>query len=87
MIKKFREAIDQQKTSASLGQDMFNILKDGKKAEFALELLYLQEPKALKVPTYINEGLTWLQEQLERKQLEVLTLSETQKSSTKEVAA
>ena len=87
VIKKFRDVIDQQKTSASLGQEMFKILKDSKKAEFALELLYSQEPKMLKVPTYIHEGLTWLQEQLERKQLEVLSSSESPKSSIKEVVA
>jgi len=87
MVKEFRVAIEQQKTAASLGQEMFKILKDGKKAEFALELLYLQDPKALKVPTYINEGLKWLQEQLERKQLEVLTSNEPQKVSMKKVVA
>lgn len=85
MVKKFRDAIAQQKTAASLGQEMFKILKDGKKAEFALELLYLQDPKALKVPTYINDGLKWLQEQLERKQLEVVTLNEPQKASIEKV--
>lgn len=85
MIKKFRDAIAQQKTVASLGQNMFEILKDGKKAEFALELLYLQEPKVLKVPTYINEGLTWLQDQLEGKRLEVLAPSEPKKPTTKRV--
>ncbi|VVB64816.1 AAA ATPase domain protein [uncultured archaeon] len=86
-IKKFRDIVEQQKTSAGLGQEMFKVLKDGKKAEFALELLYLQEPKTLKVPTYINEGLAWVQEQLERKQLEVLTSSESPKSSIKEAIA
>jgi predicted ATP-dependent endonuclease of OLD family len=86
MIKKFRDAINKHKTSASLGQGMFEFLKDGKKAEFALELLFSQEPNVLKVPTYIDEGLTWLQEQLERKQLEVLTSGEI-KDSPKEVVA
>jgi predicted ATP-dependent endonuclease of OLD family len=83
MIKKFKDAIDKQTTSASLGQNMFAILKDGKKAEFALELLYLQEPKELKIPTYINEGLTWLQTQLERKRLEALPPSDPKKSVLK----
>jgi predicted ATP-dependent endonuclease of OLD family len=35
-----------------------------KKAEFALELLYLQEPGLLKVPIYIKEGLDWLERKL-----------------------
>jgi len=44
---------------------MFDALENGKKAEFALELLFLEEPKNLKVPVYIAEGLVWLREQLE----------------------
>jgi predicted ATP-dependent endonuclease of OLD family len=32
-----------------------------KKAEFALDVLYFEEPKELKVPTYIKEGLDWLE--------------------------
>ncbi|MDD5652881.1 MAG: AAA family ATPase [Candidatus Omnitrophica bacterium] len=78
IIKKFKDAILQHNTSANLGEEMFKILKDGKKAEFALELLFLQDPETLKVPTYINEGLKWLQDQLEMKQLEILTLSKNQ---------
>lgn len=76
LIKKFRDAIKKHKTPADLGQKMFEILKNGKKAEFALELLYSEEPEKLTTPTYIHEGLSWLQEQLQRKQLEVLDTSE-----------
>lgn len=35
-----------------------------KKAEFALELLYLEEPDILSTPAYVNEGLKWLEVQL-----------------------
>ena len=35
-----------------------------KKAEFALELLYLEEPQKLKSPTYILEGLNWIEKKL-----------------------
>ena len=70
MIKKFKEAISKHKTSTELGGAMFEILKEGNKAEFALDLLEIQESKDLKVPTYISKGLTWLQEQLEKKQFE-----------------
>ena len=68
MIKTFGKKIREEKSAESLGQALFEELKKGNKAEFALELLYLKEPKELKVPSYINEGLTWLQEQLESKQ-------------------
>ena len=50
---------------------MFEDLKTGKKAEFALEMLDLQWPNQLNVPTYIKEGLSWLQEQERIKQKEV----------------
>lgn len=76
LIKKFRDAIKKHKTPADLGQEMFELLKNGKKAEFALELLYSEEPEKLNTPTYISEGLSWLQEQLQRKQLEVLDVRE-----------
>ena len=35
--------------------------KGVKKAEFALELLYLEEPNKLATPKYIQEGLDWLE--------------------------
>ena len=71
LVKKFNDAIKKAKSSADLGQAMFEDLKTGKKAEFALEMLDLEEPNQLKVPTYINEGLLWLQEQVRVKQKEV----------------
>lgn len=76
LIKKFRDAITEHKTPEALGEEMFKILKKSKKAEFALELLYSEEPEKLTTPTYIREGLSWLQQQLQRKQLEVLDTSE-----------
>jgi len=71
LIKKFNDAIKNAKSSADLGQAMFEDLKTGKKAEFALEMLDLQGPNQLIVPTYIKEGLSWLQEQVRIKQKEV----------------
>lgn len=44
-----------------------------KKAEFALEMLELKDPEKLVVPQYIWEGLDWLQQQLKRKQFDVLS--------------
>ena len=71
LIKKFNDAIKNAKSSADLGQTMFEDLKTGKKAEFALEMLELKAPDQLKIPTYIKEGLSWLQEQVRIKQKEV----------------
>ena len=75
LIKKFKEAINKNQTVSNMGKEMFESLKTGNKAEFALDLLYLREPKTLKVPTYINEGLMWLDEQLKRKQQDSLSVT------------
>lgn len=45
--------------------EMFKALKKGRKAEMALELLYLQDPSKLNCPEYIQDGLEWLQKKLE----------------------
>ncbi|HDY67280.1 MAG TPA: ATP-dependent endonuclease [Candidatus Scalindua sp.] len=66
LIKKMSVALS--KTSlAEAAKAMFDALGDGKKAEMALELLYLKEPKELTPPAYISEGLDWLQEKLKNK--------------------
>ncbi|HAT6355222.1 AAA family ATPase [Legionella pneumophila] len=64
LVKKFNEALNQNKTPAGLTTAMFEALKSGSKAEFALDLLFLKDPKVFNVPTYIREGLEWLQEQV-----------------------
>ncbi|MBF0555906.1 MAG: AAA family ATPase [Nitrospirae bacterium] len=76
LIKKFREALQKSKSSYDLGKIMFDALKEGKKAEFALEILNSKELDNLKVPTYINEGLLWLQRQVRVKQKEILNPNE-----------
>jgi predicted ATP-dependent endonuclease of OLD family len=45
---------------------MYEAITDAnaKKAEFALELLFWEEPQKLKTPTYIKKGLKWLEEEL-----------------------
>ena len=40
-----------------------------KKAEFALDLIYLIDPKKIVVPNYIDDGLNWLESQLSSKGL------------------
>lgn len=51
---------------------LFNSLKTGKKAEFALDVIALEDPAALTVPNYIAEGLAWLESQLRKRQMEVI---------------
>ncbi|CAM3500298.1 AAA family ATPase [Aquirufa ecclesiirivi] len=47
-------------------QSMFDFItaNGAKKAEFALELLFFEEPNKLITPTYIKEGLDWLESKL-----------------------
>jgi hypothetical protein len=71
-IKKIREAINKAETIKELQESMFNILKATRKAELALDLLELdQDPWPIVPPSYIQEGLSWLEQQLRRKQKEL----------------
>jgi hypothetical protein len=72
LVRKFREAILKGGDVGSLGKAMFDALRTGKKAEFALEIIDAKEFDAIKVPSYIAEGLAWLQSRLEKKQVEIL---------------
>lgn len=68
LMRKFNDAINNTSTIPELGRKFFDALREGKKAEFALQLIYLEELKDLQVPIYIKEGLTWLEEQLKKDQ-------------------
>lgn len=61
MLKKAKDITD--------AQSAFNTIRESgfKKAEFALDLLYLQNFDDLKVPAYISEGLQWLESRLQLK--------------------
>jgi predicted ATP-dependent endonuclease of OLD family len=48
-------------------------LKSGSKAGFALDVLYLKDLQSVRVPTYISDGLEWLQQKLLLRKQEVLT--------------
>jgi predicted ATP-dependent endonuclease of OLD family len=72
MIAKFRQHIEAAASAQALANDMHKTLRSGNKAEFALDLLFIEDPVTLDVPAYIAEGLSWLQEQIDRKQLETI---------------
>jgi len=65
LLKKMVDAAKEKKIPES-ATAMYTAITDkgAKKAEFALELLYLQEPSELKTPKYIEEGLSWLETKL-----------------------
>jgi hypothetical protein len=67
LIARFREAIDTSDNVAALSELVHTALKTGGKADFALDLLYGDDVDRLAAPAYIAEGLSWLSEQLRRK--------------------
>lgn len=71
LIAKFRSDIENSVDFAALSAAMKETLKGGGKAEFALDLLEIDNPSDLKPPRYIREGLLWLAAQLELKQAEL----------------
>ncbi|MCB1451395.1 MAG: AAA family ATPase [Nitratireductor sp.] len=87
LFAKFKAAIDGSSTIAELQAKLFEELKAGGKAEFALDLLELENPAALQPPLYIREGLVWLAGQLRKVQKELgvaLPLQEAPEKSAKD---
>lgn len=72
LLKKFQEAVSSKKDVSELAQALFNALESGNKAEFALDMLYFEDPAKIKVPEYIQKGLKWLENKLFIRQQEVL---------------
>ena len=69
LIKKMANAVNKP-TLVEACDEMFDALKNCKKAEMALELLFTTEPSELHPPKYINEGLEWLQGKLSERNIE-----------------
>lgn len=64
LLKKMVEAtIFDPKDAAKKAYDEINSV-GAKKAEFALDILYYEEPSKIKPPTYIKNGLQWVASQL-----------------------
>ena len=68
LFSKFKAAIEASTTIADLSEKLFNELKSGGKAEFALDLLEIETPSDLQPPEYIREGLIWLVSELKQQQ-------------------
>lgn len=65
MTRAFAESISSEPTPEDLAKALFDRLdKYPEKAAFALDLLYVEDIKALRAPPYIDKGLTWLEGQL-----------------------
>lgn len=68
LIKAFRAAVTTATSSEDLAERVDEALKNGDKAELALNLLELPEPGKLRPPKYIADGLEWLIEELRSRQ-------------------
>lgn len=65
MTRAFAKSIATEPTPENLAKALFDRLaKNPEKAAFALDLLYIEDIKALRAPPYIDTGLTWLASQL-----------------------
>lgn len=68
LVKKISDKINTSNTFDEFVNGIYDTLRNGKsdqKGEFALDLIYAIDPDELTVPTYIDEGLNWLQSYLE----------------------
>ena len=70
LVSKFSKDIKDNKDIALLGKAMFDSLRNGKKAEFALDVIDAEGFESLQVPTYIAEGLKWLNGRLQKKPID-----------------
>ena len=72
LLKKMKIALTRETILAAC-KGMFDALGgSAKKAEMALELLYLHEPSEFATPKYIAEGLMWLQTELMAKDSDLI---------------
>lgn len=74
LVRKFAGALKNSVDADELGAALFDALRNGDKAEFALTVLSDPNFGSLQMPAYIEEGLTWLQERLLKKQNEILVV-------------
>lgn len=78
LVAKFKEALAKD-NAKDAGSVMFNALRNGKKAEFALDIIDEERFDTLHVPLYIKEGLEWLEAQLKKRQVDILPTPEGEK--------
>ncbi|MFT2159844.1 AAA family ATPase [Pseudomonas putida] len=75
LLGTFHKALRSAKTTDALNNDLFEALRNGDKAQFALQVLGDPAFKSLKLPEYISEGLAWLELNLMKKRSELLLVT------------
>jgi predicted ATP-dependent endonuclease of OLD family len=68
LLGRIRKSLDTASDLNDLAAKLAADLAKGGKAEFAMELLYSPEVDKMIVPAYIDQGLSWLADQLKRKE-------------------
>ena len=68
LLGRIRKSLDAASGLGDLAAKLTADLANGGKAELAMELLYSAEIDQMTVPTYIDQGLVWLADQLKRKE-------------------
>ena len=63
MMRKMKDACEEP-TLEECTESMYEALENSGKAKMALDIIFDLDPKDLKVPFYIHEGLEWLQDEL-----------------------
>ena len=72
LITKFREATTEAGNVVELAEKLRSALCAGQKAEFALDLLFLNDADKLRPPAYIADGLKWLEGHLVKTKMDKL---------------
>lgn len=62
--KKVQSLVASGVSNDELAEELFDLLKTAGKADFAIDCLMLEDPKALLPPQYIREGLSWFERAL-----------------------
>lgn len=75
MMGAMTRAVAKAESGEALATGLFEAIGDGDKAGFALSVLYEADFKDLRPPSYIEEGLSWLQERVIKKKHEMLLVS------------
>lgn len=74
LTKAVSKALRESETADDLGQALFDALRNGDKAEFALQVLGDPDFTKVAIPEYIREGLIWLETKLKKKSKELLII-------------
>jgi len=68
LLERLRNSVATAVDLSDLATKVRDDLKTGNKAEFAMDLLYLEKIDEFDLPAYIDQGLLWLAAQLKRKE-------------------